>query len=132
MSSNPVETVTDFFAQWGKSWDALVGSFHQYVGDDLTWIQAGIPDVHSLDEAVGLLGGLHDGVGIESIEVIITKLAADGNVVFTERVDNFRKADGSILLTADVAGVLEVDDNGKIIWWREYFDPREILALMGA
>jgi len=70
-------------------------------------------------------------------EFVILRHAAEGNVVFVERLDRHQ-------LTADrwaelpVTGVIEVKD-GKIVVWREYFDLAtlfrswpELQAAMGA
>jgi limonene-1,2-epoxide hydrolase len=48
-------------------------------------------------------------------------LAADGNVVLSERVDHVHDADGAIVGSIRVMGALEVVD-GKIIRWRDYFN----------
>ena len=45
---------------------------------------------------------------------------ADGSTVFNERLDRFRIGDGWLELP--IAGVFEVDDDGKITLWRDYFD----------
>ena len=57
-------------------------------------------------------------------EFIILRMAVDGPIVFTERLDRHRLADGWVELP--VNGVWEVHD-GKITVWREYFDPTAIL-----
>jgi len=45
---------------------------------------------------------------------------AVGSVVVNERLDRFRIGDGWLELP--VAGFFEVDDEGKISLWRDYFD----------
>ncbi|MFP6626425.1 MAG: limonene-1,2-epoxide hydrolase family protein [Deltaproteobacteria bacterium] len=55
----------------------------------------------------------------EKIEWEILNLVADGNLVFTERVDRFVIGGKSVDLP--VAGIFEVQD-GKIKAWRDYFD----------
>lgn len=52
-------------------------------------------------------------------EFRLIRTAAEGPVVFVERLDRHRAAHGWFELP--VAGVLEVH-NGKITVWREYFD----------
>ena len=42
------------------------------------------------------------------------------NVVFNERLDRFKMNGGWLELP--VAGVFEVNENGKISLWRDYFD----------
>ena len=43
-----------------------------------------------------------------------------GQVVFNERIDRFQIGNGWLELP--VAGVFEVDDDGLITLWRDYFD----------
>ncbi|MBU6373089.1 MAG: nuclear transport factor 2 family protein [Alphaproteobacteria bacterium] len=52
-------------------------------------------------------------------EFRLLRTAADGPVVFVERLDRHRSATGWFELP--VTGVMEVQ-NGKITVWREYFD----------
>lgn len=52
-------------------------------------------------------------------EFIVKHLVADGPLVFVERLDRHRLANGWAELP--VVGVLEVHD-GRITAWREYFD----------
>jgi len=56
---------------------------------------------------------------IEENEFIILREAAVGNVVFVERLDRHRIPQGWFELP--VTGVYEVKD-GKIVYWRDYFD----------
>lgn len=55
----------------------------------------------------------------QEISFEILRIAADGQVVHTERVDRFVMGDKRVDLP--VAGVFEVRD-GKIAAWRDYFD----------
>jgi len=65
---------------------------------------------------------------MDSIEIINTNVAAEGPVVFTERIDRFRW--GRKSLDLPVAGVFEVR-NGKIAAHRDYFDYRTWLDATG-
>jgi limonene-1,2-epoxide hydrolase len=57
-----------------------------------------------------------------------------GPVVVNERLDRFRIGDGWIELP--VAGVFEIDGNGQITLWRDYFDmgsyQRQMAKVTGA
>jgi hypothetical protein len=46
---------------------------------------------------------------------------SDRGIVWTERVDHLRRADGRLIVSAPVAGIVEWRD-GRIVAWREYFD----------
>ncbi len=54
------------------------------------------------------------------VDWVIVRQHGDGNVVFNERIDRFRIGEGWLELP--VAGVFEVDDDGLITLWRDYFD----------
>ena len=58
---------------------------------------------------------------IETGEVIVHHVASDGNVVLTERTDNFRDKDGKLLISINLMGITEMDGD-KIVSWRDYFD----------
>lgn len=65
---------------------------------------------------------------MDSIEIVNLNVAADGPVVFTERIDRFHW--GSKVLELPVAGVFEVRD-GRITAHRDYFDYRTWLDATG-
>src|ERR1700761_6123338 len=44
-----------------------------------------------------------------------------GQIVHVQRVDRLRRADGSLIVAAPVAGVLEFRGE-RVVAWREYFD----------
>ena len=58
--------------------------------------------------------------GASEVDWVMLRQHEAGNVVFNERVDRFRIGDGWLELP--VAGVFEVDDDGRISLWRDYFD----------
>lgn len=56
----------------------------------------------------------------DRVEWVVTRQHAVGNVVVNERIDRF--GIGSGWLELPVAGIFEVDDDGLITLWRDYFD----------
>lgn len=61
----------------------------------------------------------------------ILNLAISGRTVFTERVDTVRQiANGQVTTTA-VVGVFDLDADGKIAWWREYWDALDCAGQLG-
>jgi limonene-1,2-epoxide hydrolase len=58
--------------------------------------------------------------GVGQIEFVIHRQLAVGNVVMNERNDRFEVSGGWIDLP--VAGIFEVNDEGLITLWRDYFD----------
>jgi limonene-1,2-epoxide hydrolase len=61
------------------------------------------------------------GMGLETVDVDLRNITSAGGIVYTERVDHLRRADGALIVSAPVAGILEWHD-GRIVAWREYFD----------
>ena len=55
----------------------------------------------------------------QDVEAEILRIAACGDVVFTERIDRMTMAGKKVVLPC--AGVFEIRD-GKIAAWRDYFD----------
>jgi limonene-1,2-epoxide hydrolase len=55
----------------------------------------------------------------QSVEFVMLRIAGNGGVVLTERVDRFVLGGKTVELP--VAGVFELTD-GKITAWRDYFD----------
>jgi limonene-1,2-epoxide hydrolase len=61
----------------------------------------------------------------------ILHIAVTGNTVFTERVDRVRMlADDREVVTC-VAGIIELNDDNQVVWWREYWDGLDIAQQIG-
>lgn len=58
--------------------------------------------------------------GIDEVEFVIHRQVSAGNTVLNERSDRFRL--GETWIDLPVAGVFEVNDDGLITLWRDYFD----------
>ena len=58
------------------------------------------------------------------------RIVADGSIVMTERVDHFVMGDRDIGLP--VMGAFEVNADGKITAWRDYYDMNQFTSQMSA
>jgi limonene-1,2-epoxide hydrolase len=58
--------------------------------------------------------------GVDQVEFVVHRQVAVGGLVMNERNDRFEVNGGWIDLP--VAGVFEVNDDGLITLWRDYFD----------
>ena len=56
----------------------------------------------------------------QQVDWEVLNIAENGNVVLTERIDNFVLSDGKHL-SVPVMGTMELQD-GRISAWRDYFD----------
>jgi limonene-1,2-epoxide hydrolase len=65
---------------------------------------------------------------LEKVEFETLAIAANGSTVLTERIDTFFFPDNSIALP--VMGTFEVNADGKISAWRDYFDMNQFLSQM--
>jgi limonene-1,2-epoxide hydrolase len=61
----------------------------------------------------------------------ILHIAVSGNTVFTERVDSCRQLANGQKTTTNVVGVFDIDAQGKIVWWREYWDGLDCAGQLG-
>lgn len=61
----------------------------------------------------------------------ILQIAVNGNSVFTERVDTCRQLANGQKTTTNVVGVFDFGADGKIIWWREYWDALDCAGQLG-
>ena len=114
-------------ASWARNYDGLL---ERYMAPDFIWEQPPLPTTKSIDEALALLRNLGDAIGFATVDIDVRSLVAEGNMVMAERMDHIRRGDGSLIASVAVTGVIEFNDEGKIIAWREYFDPTELMKLM--
>jgi limonene-1,2-epoxide hydrolase len=112
--SDPKQTVIDFCAAWdARDEQRIVDAFT----DDGVYHNMPMAAVKGKDAIKGLLGVIL--APASSVKFEIKHIAAEGDVVLTERLDTFLM--GGKTVTLDVMGVFEVRD-GKIAAWRDYFD----------
>jgi limonene-1,2-epoxide hydrolase len=113
MENAAIKIVEDFIDSW-KSVD--VERILGFLSDDVFYHNIpmeplnGIAATRAFFQSMGTL---------DSAEWEVRNIAANGNVVLTERVDNFVISGKP--LSIPVMGVFEIE-NGKIKAWRDYFD----------
>jgi limonene-1,2-epoxide hydrolase len=117
MAVNCEKVVSDLFAAWTRlSLDEIMS----YFDESGVWDNVPMNSPAKGKAAVREMtqGFLKD---TESFEVKIIKSAHEGNRVLNERVDTIRMKNGKTA-AIPVAGVFELNDAGKIVSWRDYFD----------
>jgi limonene-1,2-epoxide hydrolase len=117
----------DFLARWGESFDACCRSFEDLLAEDCVWDQRPIPRLTGPRSAVRFLKLARSTIGLETIDVEIRRIASDRDVVYVERVDRLRRADGSLIASAPVVGLMTFSAD-RVVHWREYFDSAEFVA----
>ena len=116
------QTFLDLIATWEHGPRIFNERVRELFTHDCIWIQPGIPTTTGPDEAIALSDGM-TAMGISGIRVTMLSSAtsADGNTVFTERIDEIVGPEGTIIGSVPVVGVTQFRD-GKIWRWTEYFD----------
>jgi limonene-1,2-epoxide hydrolase len=130
MAMSARQTVMAFMDSWNTTFDELVTSFRRYMAPDSSWSQPGFPTTKNIEETVGLLNSAYQTHRISTIDTTLRHVVADSNTVIAERTDRVLSPEKQVIATLDVTGVFEVNDQGQITAWREYFDPTPLVALM--
>ncbi len=121
-NETPLQIVTAFMTEFeSMNFDAGI----RYVADDIEYINSPGTAVHGPSGVRGVLEPFF--APIEENEFIILRKISEGNMVVLERLDRHRVQQGWFELP--VTGVFEVE-NGKISYWREYFDLDTIRVAM--
>jgi len=111
----PEETVDQFIARIvAKDLDGAC----ELVSDDLEYDNVPMGKNLGPDGLKAFLAPLVDGV--DEVEFVVHRQTATGNVVMNERTDRFKV--GEAWMDLPVTGVFEVNDAGRIVLWRDYFD----------
>lgn len=122
--SSSEQIVRDFCAAWARrDIDELVG----YFTEDAIYHNIPTDPAQGYDAIRGVL--MLFVPMASGLEFEIKHLAADGDIVFTERVDHFQLRNGKVSIP--VAGIFEVCD-GKIAAWRDYFDMQQFMTQLQA
>jgi limonene-1,2-epoxide hydrolase len=110
-----------FFDRWATSFDGMCSSFTDVFGPDCVWDQRPMARTTGPHEALRFLRVCRRTLGLDTIEVEMVSAAVTGSTVHTQRVDHLRRADGGLIASAPVAGVLVWRDD-RLVHWTEYFD----------
>ena len=112
--TDAIHTVREFCAAWeARDQERILDSFTE----DGVYHNMPMPPAKGKDAIKGLLGMILTPASHVQFE--IKHIAANADVVLTERIDSFKIGDRNVALP--VMGIFEVRD-GKIAAWRDYFD----------
>ena len=112
----PTETVETFINHWNSG---DMEAMYALCADDVTWHNIPMEPITGVDAMRAAVDGFMGPV--DSCEWEIRLIAANGNTVLTERVDGFHLKDGR-KAELPVMGTFEINGDGKIAQWRDYFD----------
>jgi limonene-1,2-epoxide hydrolase len=116
MPDSPIDVAKIFVAHWNAN---RVEEALAMLSEDVLYDNVPYPDINGR-EAVRKFH-LDFGMGTTfRADWKIVNIAAAGNVVLNERVDDFHHSSGAVI-SLPVMGTLNVVD-GRITVWRDYFD----------
>jgi len=123
--SEPVEVVRQFCALMEKRDPEAL---RPLVADSAVYQNVGMPAFAGVDAIVENMAAQF-GMFPGSYAFEIVNIAADGQVVLTERVDYIRTPAGAVA-GVPVMGTFVIDDGGKITRWTDYFDLSLLVKLL--
>lgn len=115
---SPQQIVEHFIAAWNRL--DIAGAFDM-MAEDAVWHNIPMGPATGLAEMQAVMAQFPP---VEGIEFVTHHIAANGNVVLTERTDKFLVAGKWRALR--VMGTFEINTAGKIQHWRDYFDLAEM------
>ncbi|MEU8901130.1 limonene-1,2-epoxide hydrolase family protein [Nocardia sp. NPDC048505] len=113
LTQDAITTVREFFTALELS---AVDEALELLHPDIVWKNTSLPDVRGLRRVGAVLRGLDReafGFGVE-----IHHIAADGDIVLTDRTDYLRA--GPLTVGFWVTGTFELRD-GRIVLWHDHF-----------
>jgi limonene-1,2-epoxide hydrolase len=112
----PTETVQAFIGHWNSG---DLEAMYALCAEDVTWHNIPMEPIVGVPAMRAAVAGFMGPV--ERCAWEVHAIAANGNTVLTERTDAFILRDGRRAALA-VMGTFEIDGNGRIKAWRDYFD----------
>lgn len=116
----PLEIVRDFLSRWEEP-GGFAGAVRDHFTTETVWENIGLTKTTGPHEACAVFAGFGAEPGRDlAMRVDLLAIAAQGNKVLTERIDQILGSDGNPDRCFPVAGIFEVQ-GGKIVAWRDYF-----------
>ena len=131
MKRLPIDIIRQFLDVWSDGPEALEYAIRDLFRADTEWVNVGLSKTVGADEALALGAKFEAAMGYSKILVETLHIAAHGNVVLTERMDRLVAADGREIGAFAIAGIFELDEEGKLLRWRDYTDPSAVAAIHG-
>jgi limonene-1,2-epoxide hydrolase len=115
----PQQAVTAFIGHWNSG---DMEAMYAMCSEGVTWHNIPMEAIHGKSAMREAVAGFM--AGVDACEWEIHAIAANGNIVLTERTDAFTLKDGR-RAAIRVMGTFELDEGGLIAAWRDYFDMAE-------
>lgn len=127
MTESPESVIRKFFETWTDptAHDRIISFF-----DGNAVFIDGPRGVHRGADAIKSELQAWVAMGIGSLTIEVKSLVSDGATVMMERVDKFHLDDKPFFVEAMAA--FEVNDDGRIVRWRDYYDLQTLMAQVEA
>lgn len=129
--ATPIETVTAFFSGWTGGPGALQELIAKYFTPETVWETIGSETTYGIDQAIDLCNRLENDAPPFKFVLDWSAIAADGDMVLSERIDHYYNLDGSKRTMIKCMAICQVRD-GKIVMWRDYFNHSDWAAVLQA
>jgi limonene-1,2-epoxide hydrolase len=129
VSRAPIDIIREFLDVWSEGPGPLEAAIRDLFRPDTEWVNMGLSRTVGPDEALAMGARFEAAMGYAKILVETLHIAASGNVVLTERMDRLIAPDGREIGAFVIAGIFELDDDGRLVRWRDYTDPAAIAAI---
>lgn len=118
--------VKQFLDRWNMGIEETRTAFRDTLTADGVWNNVGLLVTTGPDECIAALDNFVAQMGFVRMGYTMVNFSVDGARVYTERVDRFFDKDGHEFLSLPVFGVFELNADGKIVQWRDYFDSKSL------
>jgi limonene-1,2-epoxide hydrolase len=118
MNKSPQQIVETFIDKWNA---IDVQGALAMMAEDAVWDNIPLGPAKGMAEIQAVMAQFPEAQGIA---FVTHHIAASGNVVLTERTDKFLI--GEKWRSLRVMGAFEINDQGQIQHWRDYFDLAEM------
>lgn len=123
-----IDIVRDFLDGMETPISQVRDHLRKFLTEDALWGNCGFPPAVGIEDISAKHELSQEVFGDYRLHVQLLHIAeSEAGVVFTERIDVGRTAEGEEILTVPVTGVFELRD-GQISRWTDYFDPAGLMT----
>jgi limonene-1,2-epoxide hydrolase len=114
------EIVREVLAAWQGGLEATKESWARHCASQMVWWNSGRGAIEGLDACLQAIDAIDEILhGFSHIDVPVRRLMAEPEAVMVERSDDLYRADGSLIASVPVVGIIEFEGE-KIVEWRDY------------